>query len=197
MEDRILLIRTGGTIDAQAYDDPKNPPKYVDTLKGDNSVLMEAVKTLPNYEKVDGYSWGRWSEYRFVKDSQLFEPDDIKELATIIKEDDRKFFIITHGTDAMVRNAEILKKELEGTDKVVAFVGAMVPLSMAEKHGGDGKDALSFAIENIQKQESGVYIVSRDKESSRVLKFHDPDKVTKSHTDSVEKSRFITTERAR
>ncbi len=195
MDDRILLIRTGGTIDSVAYDDPYNPPKYVSTLKGEDSLIKDTVALLPNHENVDHFSWLQWpedpsgkAEERFVKDSQKFTEDDIHELATIIKEDTtHRHFVITHGTDAMALNAMLLQKEMAGTDKVVAFTGAMVPLSMEDKHHSDGIDGLKFTIANLANQPAGVYLAGRDTHSQR-LAFFDPAKFEKDHEASKGKA---------
>ena len=197
MDDRILLIRTGGTIDAESYEDPKNPPKYVSTLPADKSLIMDTVSGLPNSEKVDGYDWGKWVENRFVKDSQLFTHEDIKALANIIRDDeDHKCFIFTHGTDAMVKNAAILQHELEGSGKKVAFVGSMVPLSMKDKHKVDGIRSLSFAIENLAQQPDGVYVVGRSVDNPSEVEFFNPQDVTKNHVESLARLKF-TVERNR
>jgi L-asparaginase/Glu-tRNA(Gln) amidotransferase subunit D len=188
MKDRILLIRTGGTIDAEPYD-PKSPPAIVATLKGQASLVFPTIKTLPNHKKVDGLTWGKWEEERFVKDSQLFTPEDIKSLADTIKGNERDYFILTHGTDAMMKNAELLQQELKGRDKVVVIVGAMVPLSMEEKQHSDGADALHFALDHITEQPSGVHIVGTD---SKTVKwgFFDPSQVQKDRPASLTKSVF-------
>jgi L-asparaginase/Glu-tRNA(Gln) amidotransferase subunit D len=162
MNNCILLMRTGGTIDAEPYNDPKSPPSVVKTLKGENSLIMSTVSKLPNHENVDGLTWDKCEEIRFVKDSQLFEPDDIKSLSEIISSDRRRYFILTHGTDAMTKNAALLQQELRGTRKIIALVGSMVPLSMAPKYVSDGVEALRFAILNIVGQSPGVHIVGVD-----------------------------------
>jgi L-asparaginase/Glu-tRNA(Gln) amidotransferase subunit D len=184
MNQRILLIRTGGTIDSAPYDDPRNPPPIVTTLKGADSLVMPTVATLPNHEYVDGFSWGRWDEDIFVKDSQKFTPQDIMALAEMIRKDeDHDFFILTHGTDAMAQNAAALQRELAGTGKVVLFTGAMVPLSMHDKHGSDAPESLRFTLEHIFDQPPGVQIVGRDAQTKR-LGFFDPSTVEKDREES-------------
>ena len=188
-DERILLLRAGGTIDSEPYDDPRHPPEFVDTLKGDHSFIMRTVAQLPNSDKVDGFSWGTWNENRFVKDSQLFTPEDITALADIIKADTHRYFILTHGTDAMAKNARSLQEALKDTDKVIAFTGAMVPLSMAKQHPGDAVDALRFTLANITQQSPGVYVVGRDAASKR-LGFFDPQKVEKNKPESQASLQF-------
>ncbi len=182
---RILLIRTGGTIDAEPYPDPKEPPQFITPLPAAESLIMDTVKGLPNADKVDGLTWVDWQERKFVKDSQKFEPEDIQALADIIKADHRKYFVLTHGTDGMVKNASALQEALKGTDKVVAFTGAMVPLAMEGKNDpagnkihSDGVSMLQFTLQNIESQKSGVYVVARNAHT-RQSQFFAPQTVQK------------------
>ena len=185
-ENRILLIRTGGTIDAEPYPDPKNPPQFITPLPPSQSLLMDTVTKLPNADKVDGLTWVDWQEKQFVKDSQNFEPKDIQALADIIKADHRKYFVLTHGTDGMAKNAAALKEALKGTDKVVAFTGAMVPLSMEGKNDpagneihSDGVAMLQYTLQNIESQKNpGVYVVGRNAHT-KLSQFFDPQTVQK------------------
>ncbi len=178
MSERILLIRTGGTIDAIPYTDPQQPPEIVDTLKSSESLIMQTVRELPDHQRVDEYIWGAWQENQFIKDSKLFTDDDMNALADIIKNDNHRMFVITHGTDAMVKNATMLQERLVGSNKIVAFVGAMIPLSMRKEHESDGVNSLGFSINNIANQKPGVYVVGHDTHSKR-LGFFDPSLVEK------------------
>lgn len=198
--DRILLIRTGGTIDAQAYADPRQPPKHVSTRLGDDSLIKAEISTLPGHEKVDYFHWGtRKKEQRFVKDSKLFTPEDLAELADLIKKDDHKYFIVTHGTDAMAKNAEALENALgEDNDKRVVFLGAMVPLSMANtlvySKPSDATESLRLALENIHAQKPGVYLIAYDTQDYGTPKFFRPSQFSKDYGTSVRELRFINTE---
>lgn len=188
-DDRILLIRTGGTIDSKPYQNPRKPPHYIDTLKGPYSLIMGAVRELEAGDRVDSFSWGQWHENRFVKDSQKFSQPDMNELARIIKKDSRRLFIITHGTDAMANNAAMLKEALKGTDKVVIFTGAMVPLSMAKKHQSDAVPSLEYTLGHIDEQAPGVYLTGRDAKTKR-LSIFDPETVTKDKPTSIHDLQF-------
>lgn len=189
LEQRILLIRTGGTIDAEAYPDPSNPPKYVDTLSAEKSLVMNTVAALPNGDLVDGFDWGYAHAEQFVKDSQHFTEQDMNELADIIKHDSRRQFIITHGTDAMAKNASVLQQALQGTDKTVVFVGAMVPLSMSAIHTSDGVAALKYAVDSMHSLSAGVYLTARDSHTQR-LGFFNPAQVEKNRPLSKESLAF-------
>ncbi len=189
MQDRILLIRTGGTIDAQPYDDVNYAPDFVTTLKDGDSLVMPTIRALANHALVDEYHCGKWEEGMFVKDSDLFTPQNVLALAHIIKKDERNFFILTHGTDAMAKNAAFLQKLLDGSGKTVAFTGAMVPLSMQHQHPSDGIAGLAYTIDNIAAQPPGVYIVGRATETGE-LGFFNPSKVHKDWARSRETLNF-------
>ena len=113
--------------------------------------------------------------------------EDMSALAHIIREDNHRYVVITHGIDAMVRNAQILQEQLKATDKVVVMTGAMTPLSMHEQHGSDGIDALRFSLEHVMSKESGVYVVGRDEHIQR-LEFVDPSKVGENREQSAKHS---------
>jgi L-asparaginase/Glu-tRNA(Gln) amidotransferase subunit D len=186
MNDRILLIRAGGTMDSQRYGDLRNPPKYVETLKGRDSLVMPTVQKLDSQQRVDEFTWlARDDEDRFVKDSQKFTLRDINALANIIKQDNHRLVVITHGTDGMAHNATLLQRALQGTDKVVVFTGAMVPLSMQDKHESDALAALQYALDHIDSQHASVTMVARDAHTKR-LGFHDPQTVQKEKETSLD-----------
>ncbi len=189
MNNRVLLIRAGGTIDSEPYTDPYHPPEMVDTLKGDKSLIMRTVASISGGDKVDGFSWGKWQEDSFVKDSQKFTQEDMQALAEMIKEDPHRHFVLTHGTDAMTRNATMLQDLLKDTDKTVVFTGAMVPLSMAQQHPSDAVEALKFTLEHIENQSAGVHVVGRDTKTKR-LGFFDPQTVEKNKPESLANLQF-------
>lgn len=184
---RILVIRTGGTVDSVAYKDPRNPPKFVTTLKNGESLLKRTVKALPNSASIDWY--GGADEDSYVKDSQEYTLDDIRRLASLIRRDSHRYILLTHGTDAMVRNACWLQQELAGTDKTIIFTGAMVPLSMHEQCGSDAIGVLSHTLKNIHNQPAGVYIAGYD-EALKDFGFFDPARVEKDKATSKLSLRF-------
>jgi hypothetical protein len=89
----------------------------------------------------------------------------------------------------MAKNAAMLQEALRGSDKVVVFSGAMVPLSMAQQHGSDAVHALKFTLEHIREQSSGVHMVGRDASTKR-LTFFDPSTVEKNKAASLETLTF-------
>lgn len=186
MSNDILLIRTGGTIDAAPYPDAKNPPKHITPLDGDKSLLADTVNRLPHQAGVTIHPWGAAEEKRFVKDSQLFTDEDMDALANLIRNAPQQHFVITHGTDGMVENATRLQARLGATDKTIAFCGAMVPLSMAQS---EGPATLQFALENASKQEGGVMVLGREAHTKR-LAFFAPDDVEKDREASIDSLTF-------
>lgn len=180
---RILLIRTGGTIDAKPYDDPRNPPEIVDALSTEDSLISGVLKEI-GAENVDQFTWLGDLGSKFVKDSKEFTQRDLEALGRIINGDDHSHFIITHGTDAMVENAKYLKLIL-AQDKTIVFVGAMVPLSMQDRYPSDGIESLRYAIGNISEKGAGVYVIGRESKTKR-LGFFDPEKVEKDRESSLQ-----------
>jgi hypothetical protein len=191
----IQIIRAGGTFESEHYPDAKNPPEYVKTLKGSNSLMAPTVARLRNGKKVDIREWSEQEEERFNKDSKKFTAEDIAALAQIIRQDTQHHhFILTHGTDDLALNAEMLQKELGQTDKTVVLVATMVPLSMhsANGNGGvksDGIASLDFALGNIPGQPPGVYIVGVNAKTGRRA-FYDPAEAEKDRDASLESLEF-------
>jgi len=188
INDRILLIRTGGTIDAAPYDDPSSPPEFVKPLPSSDSLIMASVARLPGHEKVDGFTWGSGPEI-FAKNSKLISENDIRALADIIARDDHRYIVITHGTDAMTKNASLLKHMLGTTSKTIVQTGAMVPLSMQDKHASDGLETLGFTFLHIEAQASGVYVAAWHSSDSQ-LGFFDPDGIEKDRRKSAAHLKF-------
>lgn len=180
---RILLIRTGGTIDAQPYDDARDPPAHITPLPDALSQVSEIVAQLAP-GRVNALSWGHWDAQRFVKDSKDFSPEDIAALAAVIRADTHSHFLVTHGTDAMAANAHLLQEHLRGSGKSVMLVGSMVPLSMDHHHAGDARASLAFAVSRLEQQGPGVTIVGRDAHTQRLQCF-DPAQVRKDRAASL------------
>ncbi len=180
----------GGTIDAAPYPDPKKPPSDVVPLRGKDSLVLEVARNIS--QKVDGVTLPEADEERFVKDSKYITDEDIEAVADIIRKDSRRHVIITHGTDAMAKNAAAMKQLLAGAGKVVAFTGAMVPLSMDGRlgHASDGRPALRFTIDHIARQADGVYIAGIAREAGAYA-FLDPGQVEKDREASSGQLRFV------
>ena len=61
--------------------------------------------------------------------------------------------IITHGTDTMVKTAELIANQI--TDKTIILTGAMIPIKFGSS---DGLFNLGSAMSFVQVLEPGVYI---------------------------------------
>lgn len=189
MDRRILLIRTGGTIDAAPYADPSHPPQLVDTLKGEDSLIINEMKQLPHYEQIDYHKWQVNEETQLVKDSKLFTQADLAILAETVNQATQRQILITHGTDAMVTNASQVKALLQDIDKTIIFVGSMVPLSMHQQHHSDAIAILTYALNNILSSDTGIYIAGYNAHTQQLGLFN-PDIVTKNRDLSVKRLQF-------
>jgi L-asparaginase len=193
---RILLIRTGGTIDAEPYSNPHEPPKHVSTLSATHSLIEQTIDAIGAHNKIDHFRMLEQKHAQFVKDSQLFTREDMQELADIIRSNDHQHIIITHGTDAMTHNATLLKEALGATDKTVIFTGAMIPLSMSDQHKSDGIAGLEYSIAHVNQPPAGVYVTARDRHTKR-LQFFAPETIEKDRMTSKKDLAFTVTEHAR
>ena len=160
----ILVITTGGTIDAQPY---QETPVDVSPLK--NTMIPEALQILGLDEKCAVRPF-------CMKDSKYITHQDLQAIAQTIANEAENYagFIITHGTDTAPENGRTLKKmldELHITAKPVALTGAMQPLlngtqpsSTAEipQATSDGWANLHFAVSQISSQDAGVYVAFQD-----------------------------------
>ena len=69
------------------------------------------------------------------------------------------------------------------------FTGAMVPLSVNERHHSDGIDGLEYTINSITDQQPGVYIAARDSQTHRLAMF-DPSRIEKDRAQSKKNLQF-------
>jgi L-asparaginase/Glu-tRNA(Gln) amidotransferase subunit D len=176
----ILIIITGGTIDAEAYPDPANPPKVATMLE--DTAVPQALAEMNLSQKYYCFVWLR-------KDSKAFTEEDITALARIIRHSGHQEIIITHGTDRMVENSRALCAQLfdgglnphadaspaasrrallgetqqhkNAFNGKIAFTGSMIPLSNGLH--SDGYRNLKFAMEEIANFPSGVWIAFEGK----------------------------------
>jgi len=144
----ILFVMTGGTIDAEAYPDPKRPPKKAFPLR--DSLVPQAVEELGYADDCRFFQW-------MMKDSKDFSPAEIYAMSVFIEQRRAQHIIITHGTDRMPENSRELAKRMQGSGKVVIFTGAMLPLSNGRM--SDAYDNLRYAIETIERLPAGVHVV--------------------------------------
>lgn len=141
-----LFICTGGTLDAEEYTDPQHPPAHATMLEG--SLATQEIRALMGARGLkEGYDFDIL-EWR-MKDSKDFTPDDLIELAGLIRTAPAQKIIITHGTDAMAPNARAVKRMLKDSRKYAAFTGAMIPL--ANGRDSDGPGNLCDAVKAVDR----------------------------------------------
>ncbi len=135
---KIKIITTGGTID-KIYFDQKSEfqigdPQIAEVLKGANVTLEYEVCSL------------------LRKDSLDMTDADRKLIHDTVSADSSRLFIITHGTDTMIRTARALQ-DISG--KVIVLTGAMQP---ARFRMTDAVFNIACAVTAVQLLSDGVYM---------------------------------------
>ncbi|HBR69666.1 MAG TPA: asparaginase [Rhodospirillaceae bacterium] len=140
----IHFIITGGTIDS-SY----NPVN--------ETAEPNEESVIPYYMRHKIKPHGEYSfEVVCLKDSSDITDGIREQIAQSVKKANSNVVIITHGTVTMAETAEFLNNHLDGTDKVVVLVGAMIPLK--EFAMSDAGFNLGYAVAAAQNMESGVYV---------------------------------------
>lgn len=163
MKHDTLVILTGGTIDAEAYPDPKNPPPDATMLP--ESLVPKTLEELGHGARCEIKSW-------IIKDSKYFTPQELDQLADLIDKSGAKNIVITHGTDAMADNSRHVLQALRQReknvphtqrgqcsllDKRIMFTGAMIPL--ANGAVSDGRANLDYILSHMDDWAPGVRVV--------------------------------------
>ncbi len=159
VQDRIRIITTGGTFD-----------KLYDAVKGELTfresqlprILHQSRVTLPVH-----------LDALFAVDSLVMTEEQRQNIADDALLCIENRVIIVHGTDTMVKTAELLKNNLPAGDKhVYVFTGAMIPYSL---ENSDAVFNLGCAISAVQLLTPGVYVAmgGRIFDSSHVRKNKD------------------------
>lgn len=164
-----LIIITGGTIDAEAYPDPKNPPE--DAIMLEKSLIPLTVAQMGHDARCDYLPW-------ISRDSKKFSAEEMRNLAKIIRTSSAKNIIITHGTDGMPVHCRQIQrllhrrdvglprdafakdstgKERVREDKRVIFTGAMMPLANGPE--SDGYLNLDYIFGHMDQWKPGVRAV--------------------------------------
>ncbi len=153
---KLTLYDTCGTMGAK----PNGPNSTPATIVPNDINLLPGVIEELREERAQTNGMRQYPEVNFVKwkiygDSKDFSEADMAEMAVSIKKDlkengTRKFLIV-HGTDDMAKNAQLLKQYLQGSGVVVAFTGAMLPLSYDPT---EGKKNVSDAIRFLEQTPS-------------------------------------------
>ncbi|MBN8531696.1 MAG: asparaginase [Alphaproteobacteria bacterium] len=172
MSKKYLIVVTGGTIDAEPY---QETPKNVTPLK--ESIVPRILEELGVAHLCDVLIW-------HMKDSKDFTDGELHELAKIIRDQAYTSVVITHGTDYMAHNARVMasKRYLFGEDVTAVFTGAMTPyMNQVVGYGqSDAPENVRFAIHEAYYGSPGVHIAMAGE-------VHDPFHTVK----DMERKRFV------
>ncbi len=121
MEDRVLIINTGGTI--AMVGKPLRPAYDWDEITKENLILKKFPTDYYQFEK--------------LIDSSDANPKFWIELATVIEKNYDKYlgFVILHGTDTMAYTGSMLSFMLKNLGKPVVLTGAQSPIIYARSDG--------------------------------------------------------------
>ncbi|MGH1470423.1 MAG: asparaginase domain-containing protein [Cellvibrionaceae bacterium] len=139
----IKIFATGGTIDKTYFD--KKDEYHV----GDPQVtgILQRANVVVDYQVIS----------LMKKDSLDLDDSDREIIQKAVVLEREKKIVITHGTDTMIKTAEVLQ---DIPDKVIVITGAMYP---AQYRDSDAVFNLGAALAAVQTLSSGVYIVMNGK----------------------------------
>lgn len=135
----IRVFITGGTFDKE-YNELNGELFFKDThmhemLKLGRCQLPVQIRTL------------------MMVDSMELTDDDRSIIALSCKKAKEEHIVVTHGTDTMVKTAEIIASEVK--DKTIVLTGAMIPYAFGSS---DGLFNLGSSLAFVQALPHGVYI---------------------------------------
>lgn len=139
---KILFIQTGGSIDK-------------DYPTGEDDDGYSFVITGPAYERILNYvkpSFEFEAKTVLKKDSLDITDDDRLMILDACREAQNDRIIITHGTDTMLKTAELLSQI---NDKTIVLTGAMTPELFKNT---DADFNLGTAIGGVSVLDHGVYV---------------------------------------
>jgi L-asparaginase len=136
----VTLIQTGGTID-------KDYPKTMNgwAFEIGDAAFFRIIAKLPK-----SIEWETISLFR--KDSTELTDEDRAELLKVCRFTANRRIIITHGTDTLLKTAEVLAVI---TDKKIVLTGAMKPERFSDS---DADLHFGMALAGVQTLSNGVYI---------------------------------------
>jgi L-asparaginase len=142
----IVFITTGGTIDKVYFDQQSD--FEVGESQGP-AILKESGVTVPcTFIPL------------FEKDSLDITDEDRQKIRDTIESSEQSRFIVTHGTDTMVKTAEFLN-DLDG--KIVVLTGSLSP---ARFKSSDAAFNVGSAMGAVQCLPPGAYIAMNGRVSS-------------------------------
>jgi len=136
--EKLLIITTGGTIDKIYFDDMS------DYQIGDPQigVILEHMQVAFDFEV----------NALMRKDSLHFTDEDREAICEAVRASHASHFLITHGTDTMVKTALMLS---DITDKTIVFTGALNP---ARFRDSDAVFNIGCAVGAVQSLTPGAWI---------------------------------------
>jgi L-asparaginase len=138
---KITFIQTGGTIDK---DYPKTRNGWAFEI-GDSAIqrILEKINPSFKYEIITA----------FKKDSLEIDSSDRNHLLALIQKQSSTIFIITHGTDTLIKTGKFLGKNLN--EKLVILTGAQRPERFTNS---DAALNIGTAIGAANTLAKGIYI---------------------------------------
>jgi L-asparaginase len=135
---KLLIVTTGGTIDKIYFDD-----------MSDYQIGEPQIGQILNHIQV-GFEFEVKSLMR--KDSLHFNDEDRRNIHTVIADSEANHVLITHGTDSMVKTAQMLA-DIEA--KTIVLTGALNP---ARFRDSDAVFNIGCAVGAVQSMAPGVWI---------------------------------------
>jgi len=135
------IITTGGTFD-----------KFYDAIKGE---LTFRESHLPRILQQSRCTLPITLEMVLAVDSLNMTEEQRVVIAEHCVHSQEKRIIVIHGTDTMVKTANITARMAGIEDKVIVFTGAMIPYSL---ENSDAEFNFGFAIGVVQLLKPGVYV---------------------------------------
>lgn len=139
---KILFLQTGGSIDK-------------DYPTGEDNDGYSFVIASPAYERILGYvkpSFDYEAQTVLQKDSLDITEYERQKILEACKASLINKIVITHGTDTMLKTAELLSQI---TDKTIVLTGAMTPELFKNT---DADFNLGTAIGGVSVLDSGIYV---------------------------------------
>jgi L-asparaginase len=143
----VVVITTGGTIGALAYDDPVHPPEY-SQMPADGRDLVAEILALPDFQFIPI----RCVSFK-PRDSKDIDAAYLEQMLDLIGAMPESNIVITHGTDRILNTADYLYRRAEIAPilqgKQVILTGAMTPLANGSE--SDGFKNLRFCLQAFKK----------------------------------------------
>ena len=141
-EKTVRIITTGGTFD-----------KLYDAVKGE---LIFSESQLPRILNQSRVTLPIHLDNLLAVDSLVMTEEQRETIVRNALLSHERMVIIIHGTDTMVKTAQLLERSLPDSDShVFVFTGAMIPYAL---ENSDAVFNLGCAISAVQMLDRGVYI---------------------------------------